>query len=687
MLDKLPQETLNTILSQLQFADKLNLATTCHYWYRALSQLHLYQKLEFGNRKGDVNFPKLYRLFSDNPSFGEQTTSLRLNHHVYLDSLILASIPRLFPNVRHLQLHSTIYTLMQPATDIILHDFKRWQKLTSIDIHDHKIAFLLLRSRQVFDCLTHLSLDLGRRDVDILHTDSKRLFQRVFAEGRTPAVKTLYITNAYINLEYMELLHEHVPKLEKLILSGVRLRNTDTSTYRPSRCGRKILVANDNTPREFVKAPASSDFTYVDFDIENESAELTPELLTLWLLFFAQKYDNNAIKHFEFDLSFHFDQPRYNFPQLRPYFIHLLSKLPKLKHFTTAFTDINQELLQAMDHQSIQLNHITCYATTSTHSHHSMAFADFCEHFANSAQAISLRTMDIECVEEDGHFSIDDSHRRRLSSLTQSLTHLTHLIIDAVSVNGSIWVTLLQNPPPQLTHLDLMRINSNEKPLVAYRTRKVTHSPIRHLSITLANFRLTNDNSRFLNRIFKLIIASCPNIRKLHLIDEFYPSGREETYLKRKNSPEELVLDLTKLDHLKELKMRMCSARYYVLPLDYQPLNERTEQMPPGKNDVFTMIQEGRPWRQDSYMKVEDHLQVSPTADEGCHYNNTWFDHKNRRSEGSRDNNRPFIFNLLWAGQPKIELQRVATPSNDTDDEDYWIITPFLNAINELAYE
>lgn len=216
----LPQEILISITSLLTTRDKLNCIRVCKSWYNIIASSNLYDKLEVKN-DSVFDIQAAVDMFRKKKYVGDTVKNLNIKWPSLKHSDILVSFPELFPNVRTLHVDEEFYNARQfpsPEEFDYAETFKCWNKLETLIDRSEYLVF----TEHIFK---HSNLNTLKRldiaTVDMYAREESDNILKILRDNIhcIPALQELSLVNPTIRLEDMEVLHDGIRNLKKLILN------------------------------------------------------------------------------------------------------------------------------------------------------------------------------------------------------------------------------------------------------------------------------------------------------------------------------------------------------------------------------------------------------------------------------------------------------------------------------------
>ncbi|KAI8875009.1 hypothetical protein K501DRAFT_280784, partial [Backusella circina FSU 941] len=220
MLNKLPQEILAYVTQFLTFNDKLNLVTTCRYLHDAILKLTLYENITICYKKGKTE--EIFKKFETSELNGSQVRHIVVD----LDSLpdaLLIKLSTLFPCVTQLE---TFFGPKKMRPPSVLNTFLKWKD--TIQIFNLNKAFFQMGHLLENNAFPRLrTLCLSPYSHSMLPRTRIPNLQVMECIKNAPALTTLILFNADIDLEMLEEIHDICPNLKNLEMSSVSVTTTN----------------------------------------------------------------------------------------------------------------------------------------------------------------------------------------------------------------------------------------------------------------------------------------------------------------------------------------------------------------------------------------------------------------------------------------------------------------------------
>ncbi|KAL9556564.1 hypothetical protein MBANPS3_001792, partial [Mucor bainieri] len=207
-MDRLPREIFNHITSYLTYSEKRKLLLVCRYWHQMIKNGNLFNN--FGV-KGHRKFEAAALFFHDNAPHRKQVRNLRLTKPEADLDYVLA-VPEQFPWLEDFVWadYGTHPREMQSITDTTL---EHWHHLTSFgEVNRYPLATEILKHGG-FSSLTKLTVSF--------HFSGASCSALVQQLSNAPQLAHIDFASPNMALADLEQLHQNVPQLETLYLSGV----------------------------------------------------------------------------------------------------------------------------------------------------------------------------------------------------------------------------------------------------------------------------------------------------------------------------------------------------------------------------------------------------------------------------------------------------------------------------------
>ncbi|KAL9541811.1 hypothetical protein MBANPS3_008910, partial [Mucor bainieri] len=244
LMERLPTETVKSILLLLDPESRVTYALTCKSWYSIASRSHaLYETIcchDFNT------WMRRCRYFTANRQCGNSVKTLEYKvANSPLSSSNIAELPTIFPNIRHFRLffeehiqnvkrdraYSAQRTMFGDSLNKVHacyqgapgEAFDGWHNLTSMEETSTKMytAFILNCSTTPFRHLTSLWLDFSHIDaVRCLDPAMDYLFKGL---KNTPQLEELTLIRSRISFDKLNVLHNRCPVLQTITLMNVNL--------------------------------------------------------------------------------------------------------------------------------------------------------------------------------------------------------------------------------------------------------------------------------------------------------------------------------------------------------------------------------------------------------------------------------------------------------------------------------
>lgn len=324
-MDKLPIEVYIKIISYLKYAEKVELLQVCRFWRNCIHYSNLYNHI---STKGKARFQKAMSFLGCEELYSRQVHRLKIVKSE-IDFPTLLELPSVFPHLEELlweDYHNNQLDI-ESITQDIQKQLEHWKKLKSITETNRYLYTPLLLKTGSLPLLTKLCINLHFNRVDV----GKDLIEHL---NHAPHLKYFDITQVFLTLQQIELLHDKLPELEVLRLTALTQVTDETS---PVDSDQQLNIQPALKLHTLYLERAS--FSGVSYGISRQ-----------WLEYISLKYTNMI----NFTIT---GVGMGNNPQ--PYYetglTRIAEKCHKIQNYVIKIFPLTPVILRAMDTSEIQL--------------------------------------------------------------------------------------------------------------------------------------------------------------------------------------------------------------------------------------------------------------------------------------------------------------------------------------------
>ncbi|KAI7866918.1 uncharacterized protein EV154DRAFT_571862 [Mucor mucedo] len=337
----LPQEILISITSLLTTRDKLNCIRVCKSWYNIIASSNLYDKLEVKN-DSVFDIQAAVDMFRKKKYVGDTVKNLNIKWPSLKHSDILVSFPKLFPNVRTLHVDEEFYNARQfpsPEEFDYAETFKCWNKLETLIDRSEYLVF----TEHIFK---HSNLNTLKRldiaTVDMYAREESDNILKILRDNIhcIPALQELSLVNPTIRLEDMEVLHDSIRNLKKLILN--------------INCFHNLWLQERAVSVSTQASQLKSLTLYIYPNSIRDDQENLDESVRKWISYIGQKY-----KNLQYLMIETYSQRTYNHylsTTMEYAAMNMLSALRYIKYLGIDLCPLTKRITSIMEYNRIQLN-------------------------------------------------------------------------------------------------------------------------------------------------------------------------------------------------------------------------------------------------------------------------------------------------------------------------------------------
>ncbi|KAL9543798.1 hypothetical protein MBANPS3_007943 [Mucor bainieri] len=482
IMERLPLEVCERIVSCLSTKEKKQLSAVCRRWYDLVINHSMFTHITIKDQK---QLQDAMEYFEKNWRQCQQVRSVLVRTQNASKEFYL-TLPERFPRLEeYAQEYPPDMTMSDPsATPVENMNLQSWNKITRFSSEHEVFALQLILERGAFVNLTQLELlySCDARDVTL------DLFNHLHL---APKLKHLAISSPSIELSDMELLHQRAPLLETLSLSDfTAIDDFDPEIvqvgFGGSHCEPAPECLTHLTLRNLRPYEGVSDFA--------------DELCLLWLNYISKKYIH--LKHLTID-----DEEVQRQQQEHLYenvLIQLASSLPRLETYNVNIAPIDHKVLRTMDNCHTRLKSLTIFDNSDQITEHMIDLV-------TSRQATTLQSLSINSSELLN--SLDRFTRRpwRFAEI-QTLRHLELSNIKLVDSRPLDLAYFIQSAP----QLESFKASYYIVPLVC-NTSLSAASKTNWKSIELSNVQLfsLNDGDHNYTSLMDYVAHLCPALERL----------------------------------------------------------------------------------------------------------------------------------------------------------------------------